>query len=203
MASLQNEQDIEKTLAELYSQMFADYMGMPESEARTMAQQMLDVAKKKSEEQGSSRLRPDFGNLLLQHEATDPRIHRMLERARREGATNKDIEWWWNLQDLDRRMAIESDNAFRLALFNAKLETGAAPEEAAAAVRRRFPMYGNPGDTAHGSGDDTPLPYELKNRINIWRMKQELEDPGGYQKRQGEASSFNALVRAAIGNGEL
>ena len=44
---------------------------------------------------------------------------------------------------------------------------GEDKNEAAAHVRKIHPMYGDPDDTRHTAGDDRPLPYELKDRVNI------------------------------------
>jgi hypothetical protein len=59
-------------------------------------------------------------------------------------------------------------------------------------------MYGDPADTSHRSGDDRPLPYELKDRINRYIEKRRLHDPEAYKQDIQISSSFNALVRKEI-----
>ena len=48
---------------------------------------------------------------------------------------------------------------------------GLNPDEAAARVRKIFPMYGKPTDESVTTGDDRPLPPELRGRIDRWRKK--------------------------------
>lgn len=63
-------------------------------------------------------------------------------------------------------------------------------------------MFGNPDDTTLTSGDDRPLPYELKDRVNTW-MHKEMASPDEFRRRVEESSTFNALVRSEIRAGRL
>jgi hypothetical protein len=69
---------------------------------------------------------------------------------------------------------------------------------AAKKVRKFHPMYGDPDDTMHTKGDDRPLPYELKNRINIYIEKRAQKDPDKYKKEIENSSTFNSLIRREI-----
>lgn len=76
-------------------------------------------------------------------------------------------------------------------------------EEAAVKVRKSYPMYGDPEDTSNTSGEDRPLPYELKNRVNNYIEKKALSDPEGMKTQLEQSSSFNALARDEIRKGNI
>jgi len=77
-------------------------------------------------------------------------------------------------------------------------------EKVAAKLRKTFPMYGDPDNTKVISGDDRPLPHELRGRVDRWRIKiingqgeQELKE------KLNRFSTFNAMVRDEIRKGNL
>jgi hypothetical protein len=55
-------------------------------------------------------------------------------------------------------------------------------EEAAKEVKKYFPIFGDPDDTSTSSGDDRPLPCELKDRINIYIQKKGTNRPSKIQE---------------------
>ena len=106
------------------------------------------------------------------------------------------IREWWNMPDLARRMVLLSEDTFRHAVFlHAQEEDGLTPEEAAARVRRKFPMYGNPDDNRSPSGEDRPLPHELRGRIDAFRQRHTAQE---IDAEIAGFSSYNAFVRDAI-----
>jgi len=48
-----------------------------------------------------------------------------------------------------------------------------------------------------------PLPFELKDRINIYIEKRAKSDPEKYKKDIESSSTFNALVRKEIQGGHI
>jgi hypothetical protein len=70
-------------------------------------------------------------------------------------------------------------------------------------VEKSLPIYGDPDDTSHKTGDDRPLPDELKNRINIYIEKRVRDNPEKYKNEIEESSTFNALIRKEIKAGNL
>lgn len=127
----------------------------------------------------------------------------MLEKRRKDGVRDEDIRWWWNMHDLERRLLAKDDESSHLALFIHNMKEGRSSEESAALVKRYFPIFGDPDDTSTSSGDDRPLPYELKDRINIYIQHRATEGSGNYKKDIERFSSFNALVRREIKSGQL
>ncbi|MBX4206600.1 hypothetical protein KW784_02335, partial [Candidatus Parcubacteria bacterium] len=84
----------------------------------------------------------------------------------------------------------------------ALLKQGKSIEESLDAVAKHHPVFGNPEDISHGQGDDRPLPEELKDRINIYVEKQGLGN-SEFKKKIDSTSTFNALVRQEIRNGNI
>jgi hypothetical protein len=192
--------EIEKKLLEMYSKMFTE-MGLPE--ARKMAKELLDAAIEESKREVTYNLPPNFGDMLLEKEKTDEKIRKMLEKKRKEGVRDEDIGWWWNMNDVERRMMIKVDEFFLPSAHIKLREEGKTSDEAAAQVRKTHPIYGDPEDTTHGSGDDRPLPFELKDRVNIYIQKRFLNDREKFGKDIDSSSTFNALVRREIRAGNL
>lgn len=187
----------EKALLDLHIQLFQQ-MGIPESS--TMAEDMLDDA---IEEAKKVALPPNAGDKILEKEKTDENTRRVLEKKRREGVRDEDIRWWWNLDGIERIMMLKIDELHRLVLFRKLIEEdGKTDEESGAAVRKYQPVYGNPEDMTHTQGDDRPLPEELKDRINVYIEKQGIDNPD-FKNKLDSFSSFNALVRKEIGDGNI
>jgi hypothetical protein len=120
-----------------------------------------------------------------------------------EGVREQDIEWWNNLSAQDKLSLLKQDEVTRMALYAKERYEGKSPEEAAATVRKAHPIYGNPKDTSHTTGDDRPLPIELKDRVNSYIMKRMRGDHKKYKRDIETSSSFNALVRKEIRAGNL
>ena len=112
---------------------------------------------------------------------------------------------------MERRMMVKIDEWFRLETFVTALQAidiqGLDREETAARaameVGRWHPVYGDPRDTTHGAGDDRPLPHELKDRVNVYVQRQIQIDLAAFRQRLAGSSSFNALLRHEIREGNL
>lgn len=195
--------DLEEGLEKVYLQMFQTTEGMSLSEARDTVRIMLKDAKKDSEKEGTSHLPQNFGDILLEKESTDDSIKSMLTKLRREGVRDGDIRFWWNQHDLERRMMQQEDFMSRFSLFIKLRDEGLSPKEAANGVAKSFPIFGDPDDTTLGSGDDRPLPYELKDRINIWIQKRHRMDTEQFKKAIEYSTSVNSLIRKEIKKGNL
>jgi len=194
---------IEKRLQETYVPMLQDLMKISALEAKKTFRGLLKRAKAASKKDGTANLSLNSGDMLLETEADKPDVKDMFTKKRKEGVRNEDIRWWWNMHDLERCMMVEMDNLPRMAMFTHSVEHGMSFEEAAAKVKKYHPKYGDPEDTSHASGKDRPLPYELKDRVNIYIEKKALSDPEGLKKQVEQSSSFNALVRDEIRKGNI
>jgi len=195
--------DLEDQLENLYVHWFQTMEGMSFSEARDTARGMIEQAKQESEKEGTARLPKNLGNILLDKEATDEKIKSMLTKLRQEGVNDEDIRWWWNMHDLERRMMQVDYLRHRYILFLKLQEDGLGPEESAKGVAKRFPIFGNPDDNTLSGGNDRPIPWELKNRVDLWIQKGYKMDPEKFKKRIDYSTSVNSLIRKSIERGNL
>ncbi len=189
---------IEEELLTHYSKFFVD-MGLPDAEK--MTKDMLDKAIEDSKKAGRYNLK-NVGDTLLEKEKSSGQVNQNFENKRKEGARDEDIKWWFNLNDIERMMMLKVDEFARLALFMHKIEEGKTEKEAGKMVRKYHPIYGDTNDKTHGSGDDRPLPFELKDRINIFVEKQGINNQE-FKKQIDSFSTFNALVRKEIKDGNI
>lgn len=191
---------IESQLLRLYTQSYA--RTRPLDTAKELAKECLDAAIEESKKQGTYNLPPDLGDLLLEKEKTDEETRYWLAKKRAEGVRDEDIRWWGNMHDVERWMLLKVDDHARMVSYIAALERGDSRDQAALVVRRFYPMFGDPSDTTHGTGEDRPLPHELKDRINIY-IETRFNDPEQFKAEMLSSSSFNATVRKEIRAGRL
>lgn len=189
--------NLEQELLEQYTAMLAP-LGIDSNGVK----EMLDDCIKSSKNEGTYNLPNNFGDTLLQKERTDNNTKKNFEQKRAEGVRDEDIRWWFNLNDVERKMMLKVDELHRMVLFIQNLEDGKTEEEAASEVRKYYPTYGDLNDETHGKGDDKPLPFELKNRINIYIERQGAGN-SEFKKEVESYSTFNALVRAEIKKGNI
>jgi hypothetical protein len=190
--------DIEKQLEALYVPMFQTMKGMTLTQAKSTFRDMIKKAKEESLKEGTSKFPQNFGDTLLEKESTNPHFKSMLTKKRSEGVRDEDIRWWWNMHDLERRMMIEDDNWSGFALFLKLKEDGLSEEEAGKRIKKSRPIFGNPDDTSTSTGEDRPLPFEFKDRMNIYIQKRSQTDIEKLKNEIAESSSFNALIRKEI-----
>lgn len=195
--------DIEKQLEVVYVPMFQTTKGMTLTQAKSTFRGLIKIAKEKSLKEGTSEFPSNFGDIILEQESTNPHYKSLLVRKRNQDVRDEDIRWWWNMHDLERRMMIEDDNWHGFALFLKHKEDGLNEDEAAKRVKKSRPIFGDPDDTSTSAGDDRPLPFELKDRINIYLQKRSQTDIEKFKNEIEESASFNALIRKEIRNGKV
>jgi len=215
MGLFNNYNELEKQLLEHYIQFFS-VMGLPD--AKKTAKDMLDKAISESKERKSYYLPSNFGDIILENEkAENPIIEKLAEFFRKtlstkrvEGVRDEDVRWWWNLNDIERRMILKIDEFHKLALFIKEMEGGKSAKEAGKAIWEAHPTYTEtdpsikPEKAPSGlTKEDYCLPIELKDRINIYVEKRGKDDPEGFKKDIEASSTFNALVRKEIKAGKI
>jgi len=208
--------DIEKAMLDMYSQMLS-MRGISSSEAKKLTEDMLDQAIEESKKDGTYNLPQNLGDIIFGDAETDnptikkvaESIHQKLPQKREEGVRDEDVRWWWNLNDIERRMMLKQDEIARMALFINELQNSTesskekASDKAAEKVRKFHPVYGNPDDTTHAKDEDRPLPYELKDRINIYIEKRAKGGSEKYKTEIEQSTTFNALIRKEIRAGKV
>lgn len=185
----------EQALLELYSKL------LPNTD--NMVQEMLDKAIDDSKKEGMYNLPSNLGDTFLKREKTEEAVKEKFRKKREEGVKDNDIRWWFNLNDIERRMILKVDELNRMVLFMEVIKQGKTEAEADSIVRKAHPIYGDLNDERLVKGDDRPLPFELKDRINIYIQKRFENDSEQYKREIEGASTFNALVRKEIKAGKL
>ena len=209
MENIKKKKELEEELEEMYSQFLSQLpTGMTLELARKEVKKAIELCKKQAIEEGTADLPENFGHLLIEAaKKGDPNAKKIVDKAHKEGATDDDIREFWNLDDLQRRMAIFMSEALKVTMAASLWKEGLTKDEEkeiATKIRRTFPMYGDPDNTRVTSGDDRPLPYELMFRVDRWRMKMINEE--GEEKikeKLNKYSTFNAMVRDEIRKGDL
>ena len=196
--------DIEKNLEDLYVPIFQMKMGLSASEAKGTFRDILKHEKEKSEKEGTSKLPQNFGDIMLEQESTNEEMRSMLAKKRQEGVRDEDIRWWCNMHDLEKRIMVAFGDVMKLAVYKKlREEDGLSEREAMRRLRKALPIFGNPEDTTHTAGEDRPLPFELKDRIEVYVEKRTKTDQEKLKKDLAESSSFNALIRKEMKNGNI
>lgn len=191
---------IETQLEKEYVQIFKNVMGMSSSQAQKNFNELLQQAKKESRDEGSINIPDNFGDVLLEKEGGDKKVQNMLDKKRKEGVKDEDVKWWWNIHDLERRMMLKVDEMNRIAMFTKHREEGLSDDEAAKRVKKYHPMY---GELDGKGGNDSPLPFELKDRVNIYIQKRMSSNAEKYKKDIETSSSLNAFIRKEIKKGNI
>ncbi|NIN00587.1 MAG: hypothetical protein GTO24_21630 [candidate division Zixibacteria bacterium] len=196
--------DIEKKLEDEYVPRLQRMMRISPSEARSVFRKLLQKAKNESVDEGTANLPENFGDVLLEKESVDGKVKSWLAMKRNEGVRDEDIRLWWNRHDLERRIALEFEDLTRSTEFlRLRDENSVREEEAEKLVEKIFPTYGDPNEPSLQAGNDRPLPYELKDRVERYLESQARANPGEYQREAGRSSTLNAFIRREIKKGNI
>ncbi len=195
--------DIEKKLEDKYVPKL-QAIGMLPLQAKSAFSDLLRKAKEESLEEGTSNLPENFGDMLLEKESRDGKIRSWLAMKRNEGVTDADFRNWWNRHDLERRISLEVDDLSRSNQFLKLKEEGSLSEEdAGKRLDSFFPTYGDPNEPSLTTGDDRPLPYELKDRVDRYLEKKAQTNPERWKREVERSSTLNALIRKEIKRGNI
>jgi len=196
--------DIEKKLEDEYGPRLQMMMRISPSEARIVFRKLLQKAKKESLDESTANLPENFGDVLLEKESIDGKVKSWLAMKRNEGVRDEDIRKWWNKHDLERRIALEFEDLTRSTEFlRLRDENSVREEEAEKKMEKLFPTYGDPNEPSLKAGNDRPLPYELKDRVERYLERQARANPGEYQREAEQSSTLNAFIRKEIKKGNI
>jgi hypothetical protein len=200
---LSRRMDVEDQLEKFYLNMFKK-MGISSWQSKIMTKRMLKQCKEVAKREGTIGLPLNYGDVLLEKEQADEKIKFDLSKKRKEGVNDQDIKHWWNQHDLARRMMLAVDDLNKTALVMKLIEKDKmSTEDGIKRLRKFYAIFGDTEDTSHTSGDDRPLPYELKLRIIEYSEKRNRDDKDKYKEDMEDSSSYNALVRQEIRAGNL
>jgi len=194
----------ERELVQDYASQF-ETMGFPRVTAKQTAKKLLSHAKQMMQWGVKGRNFPDqYVSDLAQIGKENQGLAEILIKKRGDGVRDEDIIWWWGLPALDRYMMLAMDNLHQAAAHDAALSSGLSEVEANKAVWKQHPCYGEP-DEEHDTqvGEDRPIPYELKDRINTYIKKRTGTDAQKYKDEIEQSTSLNALLRKEISAGNI
>ncbi len=173
--------------------------GMTSTEAtetvESMAQEAIELARQRLNDIYAE----GRGNNMLQLEANNEETRVQYKQRRAEGVTDDDIRWWWNMSVFEQEMIAQEDKLNKTAMFIFLRKKGLQPDEVVKEIVKRHVVYGEPDGR---SGDDRPLPWELKHRI-VCYIESYYRDPVSFTSLIENESSFNSLVRKEIRTGNL
>ena len=202
---------VEKALLDLYTQLNTDLLGMSHQEAKHTANTVLDHCIEESRKEGTYDFPQDLGDIIIGIEKADnPKIKAFSDLIRqsigdlkKEGVRNEDIQWWWNLNDIERRIMIAYDKTTQIMIYRAFIDDGLSELDASEKVLESNVRYGYPDSTSYFEGDNRPLPYELKERINLFVSNRRNGDYNAFIKEVLTFPSFNAFIRSEIRKGNI
>ena len=112
-----------------------------------------------------------------------------------------DVQWLQKMGPDGIRGLSDNDDKYRGGLFLSLMEDGKTPEQAAAEVKKTFPMYYvDPSDREFpgmSSLEDAHLPFALKHRLGLFKLI------GLKRFGPSKYTSFNACVREVCRRGKL
>lgn len=198
--SEKSNQDLEKEIEELYCSLLLQ-IGYSLEQAIKEIRKVIQDCKEEAKKDGWNTVSKDFGDWVINnYRLGNPLAKKIVEKARKDSATEEDIKKYWNLNEWERRLMIWYDNIFRIAAYEKAKDEDLSPEKALIRVNKGSPRYGDPDDTSKLSGDDRPLPFELKDRVNAYIMKH------GYSLDHeilDKYTTMNAYIRSEIKKGKI
>jgi hypothetical protein len=193
---------IERKLENQYVPFLQSRLGLSYSQSISLFNDLMKMMKEESKHQGTAEL--PSGDFILENENTDQVCKDLLKKLRKEGVRDEDVRWWWNLHDFEKGMIKKFDLINKNnVLTKLSEEEKMTPDELKEVFRKYFPLYGDPEDATHGSGDHRPLPYELNERIKKYIDKRLAFDRDAYRKDLDLSESFNSLIRKEMNHGNL
>ena len=199
---------IEKELEEIYVPLLSTIV--PNRVAKKTFKQLLSQAKISCKKNGITD-NTNMSELLIEvMNSTEEPLDEAekfrkdyVEVRKKEGVLDSDIRSWWGLHFLERAIILEIDNFFRTTHALGNLDKGLSMDESVKLMRKDIIIYGEPNDVTHTTGDNRPLPSELKDRINRYVEKRANENPTKFKEEIQNYETYNAFIRAEIEKGNI
>lgn len=191
---------LENELEELYTDQLSKLLGWDISRAREEVKGAIQAIKETGEREGVYNLSDNLGDTIISAAKEGHKgCMEIVNRAKNDGTTEEDIKEWWNMPHLQRQMVIWSENMFRYSVFWSTIKNdGLSADDAMEHIRKMFPMYGDPEGTKNASGDDKPLPGEIRGRVDRYRQS---KGSAYITKKVMGFSTYNAFIRDEIRKG--
>ena len=191
-------------LENMYVNMLQSVLGMSLPDAQRTFSNMLKEACDESVREGNDRLPQNYGDYLLKMEPVDKNIKSMLSARRKEGAMDEDIRWWWNMNDLQRKLTAKFDTILRQSqLTELMRNSGLTEEDATSIIKKNYPVFGMDDNASLTNDEDRDLPFELMERVNNYIENSFRQEPEKLNKAIESTSSLNAFIRREIKRGNI
>lgn len=193
----------EKRLENIYVPVLKIQLGLNDKQAWQVFSDLLKKVKLELKNTKNPLPPQHFGDILLEKEKIDIETKNNLSTKRKQGVTDEDIRRWWNLTQLERTLSIVFENFSKALLYAHLTQKGKTPQEVEKLISKGYPKYGDADGNVKDLLSDTPLPYELKHRINMYTRSRQMNDPEVFMKELEAAKSFNHHIRREIETGNL
>jgi hypothetical protein len=193
--------------ARLRSELEATFraFGMPNREASATSKGIVADAKREATSMGLGRwlYLEGSGDALLDHwEQIGDRGR--LETLAQHGVTEKDFREWHNLPALERKVLLNTDQVMAISLFlTLRDQYGDDKDRIDRAFRNAAIAFAWDITALPEVRRDSPLPAELKLRINRYRDRRLLVDSAAFREEVEAAGGLNQFVWDKIASGEL
>jgi len=203
---------IEKTLLISFSAKLSKLRKISLVESEKIITPMLDYAIKESKKDKTYYLTEKLGDILIGRtksknifvEKIIKQINSGLKLKRSEGVNDDDIRFWWNKNDIERRMIILFDDLNILIMNEFEKNKTKSIEIANEIIWKKNPIFGENNNKKNR--EYKPLPYELRSRVYNF-LNKKLE----FTKRKiindifknSSFVSFNSYLRDEIKKGHI
>ncbi len=199
-----NSELLKKQLEDENLYFLQTHTGYSYDEAKKIFDSIFEEVQVDSKNEGTDSLPDLFGNKILEMESSDPDVKNVLDKKRKEGVSDNDIRWWWNMNDIERRLKIKlleiQKNTFISKICS---QYGLNTEEAEKIFRKSHPVFGAPEDNMEIPDEDQPLPYELMDKIFVFIDRIYQLNDKDIIEEVSKSSTFNAFLRHQIKAGKI
>lgn len=196
--------DSTQELENMYINMLQSVLGMSLPEAERTFRDMLKEAHDESVRGKNDRLPQNYGDYLLKMETADENIKSMLSARRKEGVRDDDIQCWWNMNEIERKLTAKFDAMLRQSqLTELMRNSGLTEEDATSIIKKNYPVFGMDDNASLTNDEDRDLPFELMERVNHYIENSFRKEPEKLNKAIESSSSLNALIRREIKRGNI
>jgi hypothetical protein len=168
-------------------------IGFSDYDAKKTAEDIYLTCKKECEEEQTSTY-SKIGRGVFELAKSDKYIKECIELARANGVNDNEIEAWWSLSDIRRKVTLKLNEQAKLAAFIQYMQDGMLENEAANKVKRYYAIYGY----VENNGDkQRPIPPELKVKVDdyIKMMSSSELMRDSFKIYLDKYNNFNKLVR--------
>lgn len=176
-------------------------IGQSEVDVLKLVEKLVENCFKKSKDEGNFPENKMAIMVLNRKNNNNQTINEYVLRIKKDGVIDEDIDDWWSLNDVERKLIFEIENYFINFFLALGEESGLKGDDVVRFLMKNKSVYDN-FNHPFFSGDSAPLPIELRNRVNKC-MNSFLEDDTKFNEELNNYPSMNAFLRHKITMGDL